>query len=436
MTQRFNDANLVYVAMSADIVHPGHINLLDRAAELGPVTVGLLTDKAIASYKRLPLMTYEERRAVVEQLRHVTSVVPQDTLDYEPNLRALKPRYVVHGDDWREGVQAKVRERVIEVLQEWGGELIEPPYTEGISSTRVHQALLEVGTTPDIRRRTLRRLLAAQPVTRVMEAHNGLTGLIVEHTTADRAGQQVGFDGMWLSSLTDSTIKGRPDTEYVDLTSRSATLQEILEVTTKPIVYDADTGGLVDHFQLKVKTLERLGVSAAVIEDKVGPKKNSLFGTDVDQTQDDPSAFAEKIRAGKEAQATDEFMVVARIESLILGKGITDALERAAVYREAGADSLLIHSRDADTSDLYKVLGELSGDIPLVVVPSSYSHAYEEELRDSGASLVIYANHLLRAAYPAMVATATSILQNGRAKEVEDALLPISRALEIIPGNR
>jgi phosphoenolpyruvate mutase len=436
MTLATNQANIVYVAMSADIVHPGHINLLDKAAELGPVTVGLLTDEAIASYKRLPLMTYDERRSVVERLEQVSEVVPQETLDYEPNLRALRPRYVVHGDDWREGVQAKVRERVIEVLQEWGGELVEPQYTEGISSTRVQQALLEVGTTPDIRRRTLRRLLSAQPVTRVMEAHNGLTGLIVEHTTANRDGRQVDFDGMWLSSLTDSTIKGRPDTEYVDLTSRSTTLQEILEVTTKPIVYDADTGGLIDHFRLKVKTLERLGVSAAVIEDKVGPKKNSLFGTEVEQTQDDPAAFAEKIRAGKEAQATDEFMVVARIESLILGKGIADTLERAGVYRDAGADALLIHSRDADTSDLYKVLGEFAGDIPLVVVPSSYSHAYEEELSEAGASLIIYANHLLRAAYPAMVSTATSILEHGRAKEAEDALLPISSALEIIPGNR
>lgn len=428
--------NLVYVAMSADIVHPGHINLLDKAAELGPVTVGLLTDAAIASYKRLPLMTFEERSAVVEQLKQVSRVVPQETLDYEPNLRVLKPRYVVHGDDWREGVQAKVRERVIQVLKEWGGELVEPKYTQGISSTRVHQALLEVGTTPDIRRRTLRRLLSLQPVTRVMEAHNGLTGLIVEHTTAERDGRQVGFDGLWLSSLTDSTIKGRPDTEYVDLTSRSTTLQEILEVTTKPIVYDADTGGLVDHFQLKVKTLERLGVSAAVVEDKVGPKRNSLFGTEVEQTQDDPGAFAEKIRAGKEAQATEEFMVVARIESLILGKGIADALERAAVYRDAGADALLIHSRDSDTTDLFKVLGELTDEVPLVVVPSSYSQTSEDDLSEAGASLIIYANHLLRAAYPAMVSTATSILEHGRAKEAEEALLPISSALEIIPGNR
>ncbi|MFP3881048.1 MAG: phosphoenolpyruvate mutase [Actinomycetota bacterium] len=428
--------DVVYVAMSADIVHPGHINLLDRAAELGPVTVGLLTDAAIASYKRLPLMTYEERRAVVAQLRQVSELIPQETLDYEPNLRTLRPRYVVHGDDWREGVQAKVRQRVIEVLSEWGGELVEPRYTPGISSTRVHQALLEVGTTPDIRRRALRRLLAVQPMTRVLEAHNGLTGLIVEHTTVTQAERQVGFDGMWLSSLTDSTIKGRPDTEYVDLTSRSATLQEILEVTTKPILYDADTGGLIDHFQLKVKTLERLGVSAAVIEDKVGPKKNSLFGTDVDQTQDDTASFAEKIRAGKEAQATEDFMVIARIESLILGKGVGDALERARIYEEAGADALLIHSRDPDTSDLFKVLGELAGSIPLVAVPSGYSHVYEDALSQAGASLVIYANHLLRAGYPAMVATASSILEHGRAKEAEECLLPISNALELIPGNR
>jgi phosphoenolpyruvate phosphomutase / 2-hydroxyethylphosphonate cytidylyltransferase len=436
MSLNVESSDTVYVAMSADIVHPGHINLLEKAQELGPVTVGLLTDAAIASYKRLPLMTYEERRAVVAQLRQVTDVVPQETLDYEPNLRSLKPRYVVHGDDWREGVQAKVRERVIEVLAEWGGELVEPEYTPGISSSRVHQALLEVGTTPDIRRRTLRRLLATRDVTRVIEAHNGLTGLIVEHTTATNGDREIGFDGMWLSSLTDSTIKGRPDTEYVDLTSRSSTLQEILEVTTKPIIYDADTGGLIDHFQLKVKTLERLGVSAAVIEDKIGPKKNSLFGTDVEQTQDIPEAFGEKIRAGKEAQATDEFMVVARIESLILGKGIPDTLERAEVYIQAGADALLIHSRDKDTADLYKVLGELDGTVPLVVVPSSYSQAYEHELAEGGASLVIYANHLLRAAYPAMVSTAESILENGRAKEAEDFLLPISRALELIPGNR
>lgn len=427
---------IVYVAMSADIVHPGHINLLEEAAALGPVTVGLLTDAAIASYKRLPLMTYEERLAVVRQLRHVNRVVPQETLDYEPNLRALKPAYVVHGDDWREGVQAKVRQRVIEVLAEWGGELVEPAYTPGISSTRVHQALLEVGTTPDIRRRALRRLLATKDVTRVMEAHNGLTGLIVEHTAVDVEDRRVGFDGMWLSSLTDSTAKGKPDTEYVDLTSRSATLQEILEVTTKPIVYDADTGGLIDHFQMKVRTLERLGVSAAVIEDKIGPKKNSLFGLEVEQTQDDPLAFAEKIRAGKDALATDEFMIVARIESLILGKGTQDALHRAEAYVDAGADALLIHSRDPDTSDLYEVLGKLRGSVPLVVVPSAFSHAYEHELAEAGASLVIYANHLLRAAYPAMVSTAESILLHGRAKEAEAALLPIGKALELIPGNK
>lgn len=436
MSRDGSNRPLVYVAMSADIVHPGHLNILETAAELGRVVVGVLTDEAIASYKRLPLMTFAERSAVVAALRGVDDVVPQSTLDYSDNLRELRPNYVVHGDDWKTGVQAAVRQRVVDVLAEWGGELVEPTYTPGISSTRVHQSLLEVGTTPDIRRRLMGRLLAAKRLTRVMEAHNGLTGLIVEHTTAQVDGRDVGFDGMWLSSLTDSTVKGRPDTEYVDLTSRSATLQEILEVTTKPIVYDADTGGSTDHFQLKVKTLERLGVSAAVIEDKVGPKKNSLFGTEVEQTQDDPDAFAEKIIAGKEAQATEEFMIVARIESLILGKGTNDAIERAQIYAKAGADALLIHSRDKDTADLFTVLEELRGLAPLVVVPSSYSHVYEDDLAEAGASLVIYANHLLRAAYPAMVATAQSILEHGRAHEAEDTLLPISVALELIPGNR
>jgi len=436
MNQEESTRPLVYVAMSADIVHPGHLNILRQARELGQVVVGVLTDEAIASYKRLPLMTFDERSAVVEELRGVDRVVAQNSLEYTENLRRLRPDYVVHGDDWKSGIQAAVRQRVIEVLTEWGGELIEPAYTPGISSTRLHQSLLEIGTTPDVRRRALRRLLAVNPITRVMEAHNGLTGLIVEHTTSEVEGREAGFDGMWLSSLTDSTIKGRPDTEYVDLTSRSATLQEILEVTTKPIVYDADTGGLIDHFQLKVKTLERLGVSAAVIEDKVGPKRNSLFGTEVDQVQDDPSAFAEKLAAGKAAQATEDFMIVARIESLVLGKGIDDALTRGARYAEAGADGLLIHSRDRDTGDLFKVLQELRGTVPLVVVPSSYPQANEGELRDAGASLVIYANHLLRAAYPAMVAAAKSILETGSAARAEEFLLPINAALELIPGNR
>ncbi len=428
---------LVYVAMSADIMHPGHINIIEEARKLGSVTVGLLTDEAIASYKRLPLMSYEERKAVVEQLRGVDRVVPQNTLDYVPNLEKYRPDFVVHGDDWKEGVQAPVRQRVIDALERIGGQLVEPSYTPGISSTRVQETLKQIGTTPEIRRRQLRRQMAVRSPVRILEAHNGLSGLIVEHArTEGPDGRSVEYDGMWLSSLTDSTIKGRPDTEYVDMTSRMATVQEIFEITTKPVIYDGDTGGLPEHFAMKVKTLERLGISAVVIEDKVGAKKNSLFGTDVDQTQDDPVAFAEKISNGKAAQATDDFQIIARIESLVLGKEPADAMKRGEIYLEGGADGLLIHERASDPTHLFEVLAHFSGRTPLVVVPSGYPQVTEEELARAGATIVIYANHLLRSAYPAMVETANSILSHGRALEADQDLLPIGAALELIPGNR
>lgn len=428
----------VYVAMSADLVHPGHINILAAAQELGSVTLGLLTDEAIASYKRLPYLSYEERKAVVEQIRGIDRVVPQRTLDYVPNMLELKPDYVVHGDDWKKGVQAVTRQRVIDTLAQWGGELVELPYTRGISSTRLNQSLREIGTTPEIRMRQLGRLLSAKPLVRVMEAHNGLTGLIVENTRAERAdGQPVEFDAMWLSSLTDSTAKGRPDIEFVDITSRTATLQEILEVTTKPIIFDGDTGGLQEHFVFNVKTLERLGISAVIIEDKVGLKRNSLFGTDVPQIQEEPEKFAEKIRAGKEARVTDEFMIIARIESLILGQGVEDALHRARTYIDAAADGIMIHSKDRDTTQLFEFMeaySEVEDRVPLVVVPSAYGHVTDQELMDRGASIVIYANHLLRSAYPAMVETAKTILCSGRIEEAEPACMSIKEILTLIPG--
>jgi len=428
---------IVYVAMSADIMHPGHVNIIEEARKLGSVTVGLLTDEAIASYKRLPLMTYDERLSVVEQLRGVDRVVPQETLDYVPNLEKYRPDFVVHGDDWQEGVQAPIRKRVVEALERIGGTLVEPSYTPGISSTRVQESLKQIGTTAEIRRRRLNRLMAVRNPIRIMEAHSGLSGLIVEHaSTTNPDGHVVEFDGMWLSSLTDSTIKGRPDTEYVDLTSRMTTLQEILEITTKPVIFDGDTGGLPEHFAMKVKTLERLGVSAVVIEDKVGAKKNSLFGTDVDQTQDEPEAFAEKISMGKAVQATDDFQIIARIESLLLGKTPEDAIKRGEIYLEGGADGLLIHERDSDVSRLFEVLGHFKGRTPLVVVPSGYPQVTEAELSEAGANVVIYANHLLRSAYPAMVEIANLILAHGRAYEADQKCLPIAAALELIPGNR
>lgn len=427
----------VYIGMSADLIHPGHLNILRKGAELGEVTVGLLTDTAIASYKRLPYMQYEQRRQVVSAIKGVAKVVPQETLDYVPNLRTYEPDYVVHGDDWRQGVQKEVRQSVVDTLAEWGGELVEIPYTKGISSTELNEALKEIGTTPDIRRNKLRRLLKSKPLVRLMEAHNGLTGLIVERAGIDTAKGRREFDGMWASSLTESTAKGKPDIEAVDVTSRTNTLHDILEVTTKPIVYDADTGGKIEHFTFTVRTLERLGVSAAVIEDKVGLKRNSLLGTDVPQTQDSIENFCAKIQAGKKAQVTDDFMIIARIESLILGHEMSDAVERALAYAESGADAILIHSRQKKPNEVFKFCKQynrLPTRPPLVVVPTSYNTVTETQLIEQGVNVVIYANHLLRAAYPAMLNTARSILQNESSEKVDNELLAIKEILELIPG--
>lgn len=427
----------VYIGLSADLVHPGHLNVIKEGRKHGDVIIGLLTDAAIAEYKRVPYMPYEQRKEVVENIQGVTQVIPQYTLDYVENLQKVKPDYVVHGDDWVTGVQAPVRQRVIEALNEWGGELIEIPYKQGISSTLLNNALKEIGTTPDIRLKSLRRLLAAKPLIRFLDIHNALSGLIVENTRIETEQGAREFDGMWASSLTDSTAKGKPDIEAVDVSARMTTLNEVLEVTTKPIIYDADTGGQTEHFTFTVRTLERLGVSAAIIEDKTGLKKNSLLGNDVSQTQDTIENFCLKIKAGKKAQATNEFMIIARIESLILEKGLDDAIERAKAYLAAGADGIMIHSRKKEPDEILafcKAYEQFGQSRPLVVVPSSYNQITEKELRAAGVNIVIYANHLLRSAYPAMVNTAQSILKHGRSAECDEQLLPIKEILELIPG--
>ena len=427
----------VYIGMSADLIHPGHLNIINEARKLGEVTIGLLTDKAIASYKRLPFLSYEQRKIVIENIKGVNVVVPQETLNYVPNLRKLKPDFVVHGDDWKSGVQRETRQRVIDALKEWGGKLIEVPYTKGISSTKLNAKLKEIGTTPEMRMKRLRRLLQAKPLVRVLEAHNGLTGLIVENLAQQVDGVRHEFDAMWLSSLTDSTAKGKPDIELVDVTSRMRTIQDILEVTTKPLIVDGDTGGIVEHFVHTVRTLERLGISAVIIEDKVGLKKNSLFGTDVSQTQDSIENFCHKILRGKQARVTEDFMIIARIESLILKKGVEDALKRAEAYIGAGADCIMIHCKDKDPSELFEFCeryAKFETKVPLVAVPSTYSHVTEQELIDAGVNIVIYANHLLRSAYPAMVKTASSILQNMMAHEAEEYCMPIKEILTLIPG--
>lgn len=429
----------VYMALSADILHIGHLNVLEKATKYGNVIVGVLTDKAVASYRRPPLVNYENRALLVKNLKGVTEVVAQHTLDYTTNLVSIKPDYVIHGDDWREGIQREVRDRVIEILKEWGGELIEVPYTQGVSASHLGRLVGERGITPQHRLNSLRRLLYSKSLLRFIDTHNALTGLIAEKTTVSLDGLDRSFDGMWASSLTDATVKGKPDIEAVDVSARAATIEEIFEVTTKPLIFDADTGGKPEHLRFTIRTLERLGVSAAIIEDKIGLKKNSLFGTDVNQTQDSIEAFCHKIRVGKDSQVTDEFMIIARIESLVLGAGMDDAIARAKAYIQAGADGIMVSSRHKTPNEIfefcvaYPAFGQGK---PLVVVPTTYNTVMEAELEKAGVNIVIYANQLLRSAFPAMQTAAESILRFGRSAEIDNQMMSVNDILDLIPGTR
>ena len=428
----------VYIAISADIIHSGHVNIIREGAKYGDVIIGLLTDEAIASYKRPPLLDYDQRKALLESIRYVSKIVKQSTLSYADNLRELKPDYVLHGDDWKTGIQSDVRVEVLEILNEYGGKLIEVPYTSGVSGSELDQKLLPILNTPDIRRGKLRKLLRLKPYVRVMEASNGLSGLIVENVKySDPKTMTVKeYDAMWVSSLCDSSFKGKPDIELVDLTSRINTINEIMEVTTKPIILDGDTGGKLEHFVYNVRTLERLGVSAIIIEDKTGLKQNSLFGTDAKQVLEDPDAFCDKIRAGKQAQVTRDFMIFARLESLIAKAGMEDALMRAKKYLEAGADGIMVHSKEKDGSEIIEFLRKLrefAPAVPVILVPTTYNQFTEEELHEFGADIIIHANHLLRSAYPAMLHTAEKILECGRSKEVDSQIMSIKEVLALIP---
>ena len=428
----------VYIGMTADIMHPGLIHIINEATKYGDVIVGLLTDKAIAEHKRLPYLTYEQRKEVVENIKGVSEVIPQEEWSYVDNLKRIRPDYIIHGDDWKNGPLREIREQVFEVMNEQGGKVIEIPYTKGINSSSLDKEIKSIGTTPDIRLKTLRRLINAKPIVRILEAHDGLCGLIIENLEIQKGDKREVFDGMWSSSLTDSTSKGKPDIEAVDLTTRLQDLNNILECTTKPIIFDGDTGGKIEHFTFTVRTLERHGISAIIIEDKVGLKKNSLFGTDAIQTQDTIEGFCAKIKAGKEAQVTQDFMIIARIESLIAGKPMSDALERAYAYVEAGADGIMIHSKNKSGEDIKEfclTFRQRYAHVPIVVVPTTYDHIHESELRKWGVNVVIYANHMLRAAYPAMMRVACTILENGRAQEVRDLCMPIKEILELIPGH-
>jgi len=432
------DSKIVYIAMSADLFHQGHLNIIKEAKKLGRVVVGLLTDEAIASYKRLPFISFNERKLIVENIKGIDEVIPQTTLDYVPNLKKLKPDFVVHGDDWKTGIQKEVRQRVIDTLNIWGGKLIETKYVQGISSTALIKAVKAQGTTPEKRMRTLKQLILAKPLVKFLEAHNGLSGLIVEKINIQKDEKKVEFDGIWLGGLTISASKGKPDSEVVDFSTKFQIIEEIIEVTTKPIIVDGDTGGQIEHFRSKVRSLERLGASAVIIEDKIGLKWHPSSYSNGPKEQEIIENFCEKIRAGNQSLVTDDFMIIARIESLLLKVGMMDALTRAKAYISAGADGIMIQSEEKNGNDIIKFCKEYKtfiNRVPLVLVPSSFSHITEDEFKDLGVNIVIYENHLLRGAYPGMLKTAESILEYGCCKEAsEKYCAPIKEILRLIPN--
>jgi len=428
----------VYVGLSADILHEGHINILKTASQYGDVIVGLLTDEAIASYKNIPYLDFKKRKVVVENIKFVTSVIPQNTLDYVDNLNLIKPNYVVHGDDWKNGVQKKTRDRVIKTLKKWSGRLIEPKYTKNISSTEIKKKISNILSSPDNRVSRLKRLINSKNIVRILESHNSLTGLIIENTKIIKNNTSYEFDGMWSSSLTDSATKGKPDNSSVDFSTRLSSLNDIMEVTTKLLVFDADNGGQLEHLPFLIRSLERCGASAIIMEDKIGLKKNSLFKNQTGTKQDKPELFAKKIKQICNSRKNNDFMVIARIESFIVGKGLKDALRRAEIYSKAGADGILIHSKEKTPTEIFSFAKEFKKSknfIPLVSVPSTYSKVYEKDLIRNGFKLVIYANQLLRAAYPAMQFTAKKILENGRAFEIEKKIIPIKEIINLIKND-
>ncbi len=430
------ESRTVYMCFSTDMLHSGHIAIIKKAQKLGKVIIGVLSDEAVASYKRFPLMPFEERKLLVKNISGVHQVVEQKALSYAENIRSLRPTYVVHGDDWREGFQSPIRDEVIDLLKEYGGQLIEFPYSKADVYDELEKLSRAQLSMPDMRRGRLKKLLSMKGLVTAMEAHSGITGLIVEKSKVLQNGKTYQFDAMWVSSLCDSTAKGKPDIELVDMTSRFRTIDDIMEVTTKPIIFDGDTGGLTEHFVYTVKTLERMGVSMVIIEDKTGLKKNSLFGTEVVQTQDSIENFSEKIKQGKKAQKTKDFMICARIESLILERGMDDALERAFAFSAAGADAIMIHSRKKDPAEIFEFAEKFrqrNKHTPLVVVPTSFNTVTEQEFEARGINIVIYANQLTRSGFPAMQKAAETILTNHRAKETDDMCMSIKDIITLIP---
>ncbi len=426
----------VYVSLSADILHSGHINILNKASKYGDITVGLMTDKAISEYKKIPILNYQQRKAVVQNLSMVKNVVPQETKDYRPNLRKLKPNFVVHGDDWKNGVLKESRLQVIEELKKWSGKLVEFKYTKNISSTQIKKSVLSLSSIKQSRTSILKRLINSKDLVRIIEAHSPLVGLIIENLKFEEKNKNIEFDGMWSSSLTESLIRGKPDNQSVELSTRINALSDVLDLTTKPFIFDADNGGRIEHLPYTINSMERQGVSAIVIEDKIGLKRNSLFKNQKSTQHDSIRNFCKKISVIKNSRKSDDFLIVARIESFILGKGLNDALKRADSYSKAGADAILIHSKENTPKQIFSFAKEFKKSKyfkPMIAVPSSYSKTYEKDLIKNGFSVVIYANHLLRASYKIMNETAFKILKHKRSFEAEKKISSVKDILNVKP---
>ncbi len=427
----------VYIALTADSLHHGHMNLIEKARKYGDIIIGLLTDKAVAEHKRLPYLNYEQRKRILINFKGVSKIIPQKEWDYSHNLKKIRPDYLIHGDDWKTGNMSIMRKKVIKILSSYGGKLIEIPYTKGVSSAALIENQNSISITPDLRRGVFKRLIDSKKISRFLETHNPISALIAEKISYEKNGKKLSFDGFWSSSLTDSTTMGKPDTEALGISERLVGVNQIFDVTTKPLIFDADTGGKIEHFEMKIKSIERLGVSSIIIEDKTGLKKNSLLKDTSNQIQENKKKFCEKIKVGKKAQNSDDFMIIARIESFILGKKLKDAIDRAHAYVDAGADGIMIHSKSKNPKQIFEfsnLFRKSYDNIPLVSVPSSYSQVKESELIDNGFNVVIYANHMLRASYPSMKNAALKILKHGRSKEIDKEIFGINEILNLIPG--
>ncbi len=430
---------IVYIALSVDVLHHGHINLINHAKKYGKIIAGLITDTAISTQKRIPLLNFTQRKKILENINGISKVIPQNEWEYSKNILKLKPDYMVHGDDWLFGKDKYLRSDTIKALKKVGGKLIEIPHTKNISSHSLKERMHFETTVASNRQSMLRRLLKAKNLCRFLEAHSPLSAIIAEQVFyKNKQGRKIEFDGFWSSSLTDSTLKGKPDIEVLDINQRLTTINDIFDVTTKPLIIDIDTGGKVEHLEINLKTIERSGASAIIMEDKKGLKKNSLFGNTVKQEQENVKDFTKKLLASKKV-TTNKLMIIARVESLILGKPLNDALLRAEKYVDSGADGIMIHSKNKNPKEVFKFAEKFRKkfeNIPLVSVPSSYNSVKDKQLENAGFNIVIYANHMLRASYPAMKKVALEILKNGRTLESEKSIMSINKILSLIPGTK